>query len=249
MRAALDTVPPVGLDASNAERLGFTKADVKKFDFDGDGRVAKDDILQFLTDRTVAEASPFGHIVESRRQVLIAQGLDDRKADESLKTMVRDAIGLLPVPGAKQVGGLATGAFSELVSTQYDKLARAAYDQLAKQVAQQMSERGRDETHQTLANNRLAVERLAEQMLATALLNKGLLNELHLKQKTFATGTPPTLKPFAEMTPQEYSKFLAWVSESGGSNDLLNRFGTTFRSTSQVSDYLGLQIPSSGGGK
>jgi hypothetical protein len=86
-------------------------------------------------------------------------------------------------------------------------------------------------------------------MLATAMLNKGLLDGFNLGKKTFTTGTPPTLKPFAEMTPQEYSQFLAWTRKTGGSTDLLDRFGLTFRSTSEVDDYLNLQIPSSGGGK
>ncbi|MBB5778534.1 hypothetical protein [Nonomuraea jabiensis] len=249
MRAALGTLPPVGLNASNAERLGFTKDDVKEFDFDGDGRVDKADIMQFLTDRTVEEARPFSHIVEIRRQVLIAQGLDDKKADEALKTMVGDAIGLLPVPGAKQVGQLAIGAFGDLVGKGYDKLAGTAYDAVAEHIAQQMSQRGRglDETHRTLGDNRLAVERLAEQMLASSLLNKGLLDEFSRRGEIFMTGTPPTIKPFAEMSPQEYSEFLRWVRDKGGSSGLLDRFGGTFRRTSEVDDYLGLQIPSSTG--
>jgi hypothetical protein len=249
MRAALDTVPPVGLTTSNAERLGFTKADVKEFDFDEDGRVDKADIKQFLTDRTVAEARPFNHIVEIRRQVLIAQGLDDKKADASLKAMVGNAIGLLPVPGARQVGELATGAFGQMVSAGYDKLTGTAYDEIAKQVAQRMSKNahGLDETHRTLADNRKAVERLAEQMLATAMLNKGLLDKAEMKNEIFATGTPQTIKPFTDMSPQEYSKFLEWARKKGGSDDLLDRFGNTFRRTSEVDDYLGLQIPATPG--
>ncbi|MEV4108629.1 hypothetical protein [Nonomuraea sp. NPDC049695] len=250
MRAALDTVPPVGLDVSNAERLGFTKADVKEFDFDGDGRVDKADIKQFLTDRTVAEAHPFSHIVETRRQVLIAQGLDDKKADEALKTMVGDAIGLLPVPGAKQVGQIAKGVFGELAGEGYDKLAGAAYDEIANQVAQRMSEHRRnlDETHRTLTDNRLAVERLAEQMLATTMLNKGLFDGHDMENRTFAAGTPPTLKPFAEMSPQEYSDFLNWARSKGGSSDQIDRFKLTFHDTKDVDSYLGLQIPSAPGG-
>jgi hypothetical protein len=251
MRAALETVPPVGLDASNAERLGFTQADVNQFDFDGDGRVDKADIKQFLTDRVVEEARPFNHIVETRRQALIAQGLDDKKADEGLKTMVGNAIGLLPVPGAKRVGELATGAFGQLVTNGYDKLASAGCDEIAKQVALQMSEhkRGLDEAHRTLADNRLAVERLAEQMLATAMLNKGLLDEFASEGQTFTTQTSPTIKPFADMSPQEYSHFLRWVRDKGGSSSLIDRFGGAFRRTSEVDDYLGLQIPSSEGGR
>ncbi|GAA3214259.1 hypothetical protein [Nonomuraea helvata] len=250
MRAALDTVPPVGLDASNAERFGFTKADVKHFDLNENGRVDSTDTTQFLTDRTVEEARPFTHIVETRRQVLIAQGLDDKKADEALKSMVSDAIGLLPVPGAKQVGQLAKGVFGDLAGKGYDKLAGAAYDEIANRVAQRMSEHGRglDDTQSTLADNRLAVERLAEQMLATAMLSKGLLNDLELSKQPFADGGLK-IKTFAEMTSQEYSQFLEWTRARGGSSELLNNFSTTFRSTTEVDDYLDLDISSTRGGR
>ncbi|MET7460507.1 hypothetical protein [Nonomuraea sp. NPDC005501] len=250
MRAALGAVPPVGLDASNAERLGFKASDVKGFDFNEDGRVDKSDIKQFLTDRTVAEAQPFSYIVEIRRQVLIAQGLDDKKADEALKSMVGNAIGLLPVPGARRVGELATGAFGDLISSGYDKLAGAAYDQIAEQVAQRMSEHGKglDETYRTLADNRLAVERLAEQMLATAMLDKGLFDRRDMQNRMFTTGTPPTIKPFPEMSPQEYSDFLNWARSKGGTNDQLDRFKQTFHDTADVNSYLGLEVPSASKG-
>ena len=249
MRAALDTVPPVGLNASNAGRLGFTLADVKRFDRNGNGVVDAADTTQFLKDRTVEEATPFNHIVEVRRQVLIAQGLNDKKADESLKAMVANAIGLLPAPGAKRIGELAVGAFGELAGRGYEKLSGAAYDELSRQVAKRISEQGRslDETYRTLADNQTAVERLAEQMLATAMLNKGMLDELRLKNQTFTNGTPPTLKPFAEMTPQEYSSFLEWTRTIGGSSDLLNGFGATFYNTQKISSHLGLRIQTPGG--
>ncbi|TDE57918.1 hypothetical protein E1295_06450 [Nonomuraea mesophila] len=250
MRAALDTVPPVGLNAANARRLGFTEADVMRFDLNENGRVDRTDVMQSLTDRTVEEASPFNHIVESRRQGMIAQGLDDKKADETLKRMVGDAIGLLPVPGSKQVGELAIGAFGEILGKSYDKLAGATYDEIARQAARHMSEHGTglDKTHQTLAGNRLGVERLSEQMLSSAMLQKGLLDGLDLQDNSFASGTPPMIKPFTEMTPQEYSQFLAWARKNGGGSELLDHFSGAFRRTSEVDDYLGLQIPSSSGG-
>ncbi|MEW9548024.1 hypothetical protein [Nonomuraea sp. NPDC050783] len=249
MRAALATVPPVGLTAANAESLGFAPADARAFDFDGDGRVGKADVKQFLTDRTVAEARPFSHLVEIRRQILIAQGLNAQKADESLKIMVSNALGLLPIPGAKQISTLATGAFTPLITKTYDHLTSTAYDQLAEHTARLMSEQGRelDKAHRTVADNRLAVERLAEQMLATAMLQKGLLDDLGQKKQSFTAGVPPKVKPFAQMAPQEYSQFLAWTRESGGSSDLLDRFTNTFRDTTEVDDYLGLQIPPSRG--
>lgn len=163
--------------------------------------------------------------------------------------MVGNAMGLLPVPGARQVGELATGAFGQMVIAGYDKLTGTAYDEIARQAARRMSEHGRslDETHRMLADNRVAVERLAEQMLATAVLNKGLLDEHDMNGRLFTTGIPPTIKPFAEMSPQEYSDFLDWARRKGGSGDLFDRFSGTFRRTSEVDDYLGLQIP--GGGK
>ncbi|TDD21339.1 hypothetical protein [Nonomuraea diastatica] len=251
MRAALDTVPPVGLNASNADRLGFTEADVKRFDLNENGLVDRTDVMQFLTDRTVEEATPFNHLVESRRQALIAQGIDDKKADEALKTMVSDAIGLLPVPGARQAGELATGAFGEMLGKGYDKFAGVAYDEIAKQTALRIAEpdHGLDDTYRALADNRMAVERLTEQMLATAMLNRGLLDKLELREQTFAAEQPRMIKPFAEMTPQEYSQFLEWARTRGGSSDLLNDFSTTFRSTSRVDDYLDLEIPAPGGGR
>ncbi|SFK41001.1 hypothetical protein SAMN05216275_12492 [Streptosporangium canum] len=252
MKAALDSMPPVGLDSSNLKQLGFTMADLKTFDYDEDGRIGKADVGQFLVDNIVGEARPFSHIVEIRRQALIAEGLDDKKASSALQTMVRDTIGLIPVPGAKQVGELATGAFGSLLTTPYDKAAGAGYDATAKWVAGLVSEKGLslDETYASLADNRLAVERLAEQMIATAMLNKGMLDEVDLKGQSFAAGNPPTIKPFTEMSPSEYSQFLTWVHENGKGKDLHDRFRGTFRVTSEVDDYLNLQIPpSTGGGK
>jgi hypothetical protein len=251
MRAALETAPPVGLNVANAERLGYTEAYVKEFDDNGSGQIDQSDVMQFLTDRAVEEARPFSQIVEIRAQVLIAQGLDAKKADESLKSMVGNAIGLIPVPGAKQVGELATGAFRDLVSAGYDKLAGAAYDEVAQQVAQRMSAHGRglDEVYRTLADNREAVERLGEQMLATALLTKGMLDN-NMAGRIFVTGDPPTVKPFGEMSPREYSDFLVWARDKNGSSDLLDRFRGTLGNVSDVNTHLKLNLPSStGGGK
>jgi hypothetical protein len=184
--------------------------------------------------------------MEIRRQVLIAQGLDDKKADEALTSMVRDAIGMIPVPGAKHVGTLAVGAFGEIASKGYETLAGLAYDELARHVAKQASEQvpSLDEAHRTLAENRLAVDRLAEQMLATALLTKGMLDGLDLENEKFTVDIPPRLKSFAEMSSQEYSRFLQWSRNAGGSESLYTSFRDTFRTTSDVNDYLNLKIPS-----
>src|SRR5690606_13732771 len=224
MRVALDGAPPVGLDISNAEQFGFAKTDVPGFDLNGNGWVDKSDTLAYLTDRAVEEATPFNYLVESRRQTLIAKGLDDKKADEELKKMVSDAIGLIPVPGAKKAGELAAGAFGEMLGIGYEKLAGAGYDEIAEHVAQRMSRNpGLDEAHRTLVSNRLAVERLAEQLLATAMLSKGTLDTLPKQTEFFVTGTPPALKPFNDMSPQEYSRSEEHTSELQSRENLVCR--------------------------
>ncbi|MFC5816646.1 hypothetical protein [Nonomuraea harbinensis] len=250
MRAALNGAPPVGLNASNAKRFGFSPADVERFDLNGNGYVDKSDTIQFLKDRAAEEATPFNQIVETRRQALIAQGLDDKKADEELKGMVADAIGLLPVPGAKQAGTLAAGTFGELIGKGYEHLAGVGYDKLGEQVALRMSADGRDldETYRTLADNRLGTERLAEQMLATSLLTKGALDGLDLEGGSFTTGNPPRIKPFSTMSTHEYSQYLAWARTAGGSSEIISSFENSFRQPSKVHDYLDLDNDSSSGG-
>lgn len=254
MRAQLDTVPPIGMNASNATQFGFTSADVKRFDLNGNGQVDNSDTIQFLKDRATEEATPFNHIVESRRQALIALGLDDKKADEALKGMVADAIGLIPAPGAKQAGTLAAGVFGAMIGKGYEQLAGVGYDKLAEQVALRMSgnRRDLDEAYKTLADNRLGTERLAEQMIATALLTKGALDELDFENRSFIADNSLRIKPFPEMSAQEYSQFLAWARTAGGSSEVISSFEDAFRQIGKVHDYLNLDSgsnSSSGGSK
>ncbi|MDA0637556.1 hypothetical protein OUY22_29470 [Nonomuraea sp. MCN248] len=251
MRAALADAPPVGLNASNAERFGLTIEQVKEFDLNSNGRIDKTDTLQYLMDRIVEEATPFKHLIETRRQVLIAQGFNDQKADDSLKTMVGDAIGVLPIPGAKSMGALANGAFGEIIGAGYEKLAEAAYSEVSEQVAQRMSPRTRtlDEAYRTLADNRLAVERLAEQMISATMLNKGMLEDASISDRTFVTGTPPRIKDFSQMSPEEYSDFLAWARTKGGGSDLLGRFSADLGDSSSTRTYLELRPSTSEGEK
>lgn len=249
MRAALGGAPPVGMNAANAHRFGFTKAEVKEFDLNGNGQIDHSDTLEYLDDRVAEEAAPFNHLLETRRQVLLARGLDDQKADEALRTMVADAIGLIPVPGAKQMGELANGALGELISAGYGKLADLAYDELAQQVSQRMSQvtPNLDETYRTLASNRLAVNQLGEQLISTAMLGKGMLDATSLSGRSFTTGSPPKIKPFTRMSPDEYSDYLEWVREKGGASSLMDSFSDDLGDPSTVRSYLQLKSASSGG--
>ncbi|MBG0816009.1 hypothetical protein [Planomonospora sp. ID82291] len=250
MRQKLESVPPVGLSASNAGELGFTEAQFKEFDRNRSRLVDADDVQQFLTDAVAAEARPFSSLLETRQQVLIAQEKSESKAGDALKAIVREGIGMFPVPGSRQVGEQVGQAFSGLVTGAYDKLTGLGYDELSKQIGQRAAEQGRtmDETYKTLADDRLAVERLAEQMIATAMLSKGMLDEVDLEDRTFTAGDPPKIKPFATMTPKEYNLFLRWVQSKGGSHDLLERFRGASAYAKDVESHLGVQIPPPSGG-
>ncbi|MFB9962830.1 hypothetical protein [Sinosporangium siamense] len=251
MKAALNGVPPVGLDKSNLKEFGFTMADLKKFDFDEDGRVDRTDVKQFLIDNAVAEARPFSHIVEIRRQSLIAAGLDHKTASEEVRIMVRDTIGLLPVPYADRVGTAFDNVFGKLVVNGYEKLAGVGYDEIAKQVAKQTAAHNLslDQAYRTLADDRTGVERIMEQTIGTAMLMKGMLEDDALKDAGFLIGDPPQMKPFAAMSPAEYKSFLELARNNVGSRDLFDRFSNTYRRTSDVNDLLDLRISQPGGGK
>ncbi|MEV5407469.1 hypothetical protein AB0K60_01345 [Thermopolyspora sp. NPDC052614] len=246
MRHALAGAPPVGLNKSDLAEFGYSIDDLKQYDGDQDGVLSKSDVKDALVNLIVAEARPFGHIVEIRRQALIAQGLEDKKADEALRTMVRDAIGLFPVPGAKQVSELATGAFGSLLTKEYEKITNMGYDEIARRVASTISESGRSlgETHSVLAGNRLAVSKLSEQLIATAMLSKGVFDGVPLRGQSFAVEGKDAIIPFEKMTPAQYADFLEWAGEKGGAYDLRDRFDTTFRKTNEVDDYLNLRTSS-----
>lgn len=252
MRAALGSeVPPVGLTASNAERFGFKASEVKNFDDNDNGRVDRDDVIRYLEDQAKIGGRSFGFIVEVRRQVLIARGLDDQKADEALTTMAREAIGLLPVPGAKYISNLAAGAFAELASKGYEKLAGLAYDELSRRVAEYASGKmpSLEDVHHTLARNRLAVDRIGEQLLAESLLGKGMLDHLNTKGLSFIVGDPPRVKPFNRMTRTEYRDFIDWSLRAGGTVGLYESFRNTFRTTSDINDLLNLNVPAEAPGE
>lgn len=241
-RAVFATVPPVGLNAKNAAKFGYTAAQAKEFDRNGNGWVDKSDTIQYLKDRAGEEGTSFNFIVETRQQGLIALGRDNQRIDEGIKTMVADAIGLLPVPGAKQVGTVASGAFGEIISKGYEHLVGLGYDKLAEEVAQRMSAHGRDldEAYRTLADNRAGVTRLSRQLIATAALSKGLFDGLDLANLPFAHGHPPTIKPFSRMTSKEYDEFLRWTRERGGMSETINEFKNASYRTTEVTDSLGI---------
>jgi hypothetical protein len=197
--------------------------------------------MQILMDRGVEEVVPFRHILVARSHIISAINGDDEKTNEALRGMVRDAIGMVPIPGAAKVGDLATGVFGSLLTQSYGKLVNAGYDELAGHVAGIAATQGKnlDGGYKSLANNKEAVDRLVEQMLATAMLSKGLLDQTTSKGESFVTGDPPKIKPFSKMKATEYSDFLEWVRKASGSSDLLGRFSDGLDNTNGALDHFG----------
>jgi hypothetical protein len=48
------------------------------------------------------------------------------------------------------------------------------------------------------------------------------------------------------MTPHEYSQFIAWARQGGGTDDLIDRFEGTLSDVQDVRDYLALAKPPGG---
>jgi hypothetical protein len=235
-RHAFAGVPPVGLQISNLQEYGYTEADLKRFDMNANGVVDKADVVQFFTDRTVEEAVPFRHLIEIREKVHYAIESDDEKSNEALAGMVRSAIGMFPIPGSAKVGDLATGVFGSLLTQSYDKAVNAGYDELSRHVSGMVSTRriNLDLGYKDVSSNQESVVRIVEQMLATNILSKGMLDGAVVKNEIFVEGDPPRVKPFAKMTPEEYSGFLEWARRSGGSSDILERFDGAYNDTKNV---------------
>ncbi|MDF5751819.1 hypothetical protein [Spongiactinospora sp. TRM90649] len=232
MRAALNDVP------------SFTGADgLARFDFDENGEIGGTERLfalnRHLTNRVVEESRLFGHLLETRAQALVASGLDAKKTDESLRTMVRDSLGLLPLPGATHLGTLAKSAFGDLLTAGYTKLTETGYDQIARHFASD-PRLPLDEAYKDIADNDGAIERLTEQMIIATALSHGAFDDIPLEHRTFAEGHPAAIKALQTMTQDEYRDFLKWARQNSETSDLLERARDTTANTGDVRRNLGL---------
>ncbi|RBQ21896.1 hypothetical protein DP939_04270 [Spongiactinospora rosea] len=231
MRAALNTIPDLG-------------SALERGDFDGDGTLSAAERAHLLnrhfTNRIVEEARLFGHLLETRAQALVAAGQDAKRTDDSLRTMVRDSLGLLPLPGATLAGTLAKGAFGDFLTKGHEKLTTTGYDQIAKHMAG-TSGMPLDMAYEDLSHNERAVERLTEQMIITTMLTNGMFDDDSVQGRTFATGgDPATIKPIKTMTSDEFRDFLKWARRNSEVSDLLQRARDTLGNTDDARRNLRL---------
>ncbi len=247
-RKAFSGVPPVGLTASDLEKYGYRKSDFVMLDRNGSGTIDMHDATGWLHTRATEESTVFRHLLETRKHALISAGVEAKEAEEeanaNLKAMVGMAFGMLPVPGAKQAGTLAPGVFGEMISTGYNALGSAGYDQIANHVTTALSGKGKtlDEEWTKVGTNAKAVERLMEQMIAATLLNNGSFDHAahQLKGRTFATGVPPKIVRFDQMTPAQFADFMRWARRNSGVSDVIEWAGQVIDRSNEVRDTLNM---------
>ncbi|MEV5498739.1 hypothetical protein AB0M50_25395 [Nonomuraea fuscirosea] len=160
------------------------------------------------------EARFMGHLLETRRLVLLAQAKSDEQARAEVKSMVSGVLGELTGP----VGKLAT-RFGFLGDKAHEKLTPAAFEKLSALMAEQLIRGGLSMDE---ALNRASTERgmtmwMIEQMIAGAALAHGKLSDqarAEMKGAPFATDDdPPAFKPLDEIIadPAAYDAFIEWA--------------------------------------
>ncbi|QFY11597.1 hypothetical protein GBF35_37945 [Nonomuraea phyllanthi] len=184
---------------------------------------------QTLDDPISRESKTFGHIVGAREQALYAMGRANEAASKELESMVKSAIGIVPVPGKEFAGKLAEQAFKGMKLEAFAKEVAGgvggqpgsyAFDKGAAWIAQLFkSGKTLDESHATATENRQLISRLMEQMVATATVahgqhdGEGLIGQPFIDKKG-------EMKPILEMTPTEYEDFINWTTFHSGFSNL-----------------------------
>ncbi|TDE30705.1 hypothetical protein E1295_40950 [Nonomuraea mesophila] len=180
-----------------------------------------------LVDPLSKESKTFGHILGAREQALYSAGRANEAAAKELESMVRSAIGIVPVPGKEFAGKLAEQAFKgmrlegfakEVAGEVGGKPGTYAFDKGASWIAG-FFKNGKmlDESYATATENRELVNRLMEQMVATATVAHGQHDGQGLKGRSFIDENG-RMKPIIEMTPAEYEAFLNWAADHSGFN-------------------------------
>ncbi|MEO3794613.1 hypothetical protein ABGB14_30750 [Nonomuraea sp. B10E15] len=174
-----------------------------------------------LADPIARESKTFGHLLGAREQALYSVGRANEAAAKELESMVRSAIGIVPVPGKEFAGKLAEQAFKgmrlegfakEVAGEAGGRPGTYAFDKGASWIAG-FFKNGKmlDESYATATENRELVNRLMEQMVATATVAHGQHDGQGLEGRSF-TDKNAAMKPIVEMTPAEYDDFLNWAS-------------------------------------
>lgn len=164
----------------------------------------------WLNNVIALNSTALGHLVEARQTALVGRGREADAADEELRKLVQEGIGLVPVPFVGQVGKVGLEAAGSI----YENFVKGGYTKAGDWLVKQSGHAGGKTTKAfgDAASNDKAVQQLAKQMIESSAVTHGSYSHENLKGP-FATGDPPRIKPPLQMTRSEYESFVDWIEE------------------------------------
>ncbi|MEV1249519.1 hypothetical protein [Nonomuraea sp. NPDC049750] len=155
-------------------------------------------------------STALGHLVEARRMALVGRGKEADAADEELRKMIQDGIGLVPIPFADKVGKVGLKAASSI----YETFVQDGYTKAGDWLAEQSGHAGGKavKAFGDAASNDIAAQELVKQMLASSAVAHGAYDHQDLKG-SFVTGDPPRVKDPRDMNKDEYERFMSWLTD------------------------------------
>lgn len=165
----------------------------------------------WLNNVIALNSTALGHLVEARRMALVGRGKEADAADEELRKLVQDGIGLVPIPFANQVGKVGLKA----AGTIYENFVKDGYTKAGDWLVQQSGHAGGKtaKAFGDAASNDKAVQQLVKQMIESSAVAHESYSRNDLKGP-FVTGDPPRIKPPLDMTRSEYESFVDWIEEN-----------------------------------
>ncbi|MFI7440821.1 hypothetical protein [Nonomuraea indica] len=166
---------------------------------------------KLLNNVIALNSTALGHLVEARRMALVGRGREADAADEELRKLVQEGIGLVPVPFAGQAGK----AGLEAAGSIYENFVKGGYtkagDWLVKQSGHAGGKTGK--AFSDAASNDLAAQELVKQMLASSAVAHEAYSHKDLNP-FIAVKNPPRVKDPLDMNKAEYEYFTRWIADN-----------------------------------
>jgi hypothetical protein len=158
------------------------------------------------------DSKALGHLVEAHRQALVARGKEADAADEALRKLVQEGIGLIPIPFTQQVGKVGLKAAESI----YENFVRGGSAKAGDWLVRQSGHAGGKTAmaFSEAASNKIAVEEMMKQMIESSAVTHGAYRRDNLLRESFVVGDPPRVKSPHEMNLDEYDDFADWIVEN-----------------------------------
>ncbi|NUS07007.1 MAG: hypothetical protein HOV97_31110, partial [Nonomuraea sp.] len=181
--------------------IGHMRRDVGEAIMTGNGTMLKNIVTN--------DARALGHLMEARKQALLARGKEADAADAKLMKLIEMGIGEIPIPGA----GLVGKAGIEAAKSAYEEFVKDGYTKAGKWMLDQ-ADHGGGHTVKNVdegAKNEEVIDELVRQMLESSAVAHEFYDHEQLEGRSFVEGDPPRVKPPASMNHDEYDAFMGWM--------------------------------------